>query len=419
MTLTLKNVTILDSTSSFHTEVVDVMIDAGVLVKIGSELSGDKEVDLSGKLLCNSFIDMSAHMMDPGNEHREDLRSGAAAAAASGFGQVCLLPNTSPAIDTKGNVEYLLSKSKGFTTEILPYGAISVKCEGENMSEMHDLHEAGAVAFTDGLNSVQNSELLLKSMQYVQKFGGLVINHPGDRDLERFGQMHEGIVSTNLGMKGMPAIAESIMIERDLKLLEYVDGRLHFARISSKAGVELIRAAKSRGLPVSADVAIASLVFTDKEMVDFDTNYKVYPPLRSEEDRKALHEGLSDGTIDAIVSHHLPHDEEGKKLEFDLAEFGMNAFDSFYPMLLQLSRELPFDLLLEKITHSPRKLLGLPDYHVREGEKAHLAILDQDAEWNYDRASSKSKSFNSPYFGHTLKGRCLAVINGENVFWNK
>jgi dihydroorotase len=394
-------------------------MEEGVIKKIAADLSGDGEVDCSGKLLTSSFIDMSAHFADPGFEHREDIRSGAMAAAASGFGQVCLLPNTQPAVDSKGNVEYLLSKSKGFVTEVLPYGAISVKCEGESMSEMHDLHEAGVVGFTDGLQSVQNSELLLKSMQYVQKFGGLVINHPGDQDLERFGQMHEGVMSTNLGMKGMPSIAESIMIERDLKLLDYASGRLHFARISTKEGVELIRKAKAVGMAVSADVAISNLLFTDEMMADFDTNYKVYPPLRSEEDRQALHEGLKDGTIDAIVSHHLPHDEEGKKLEFDLAEFGMNTLESFYPMLLKLSNELPFELLVEKITSSPRKLLGLPDQVVAEGQKARLAILDNTSEWLYDRSSSRSKSLNSPYLGATLVGKCLGVINGERVHWNK
>jgi dihydroorotase len=299
--------------------------------------------------------------------------------------------------------------------------SLTKNCEGKDFTEMIDLHEAGAVAFTDGEFPVQNPDIFLKSLQYLTQFGGLLINHPEDTHLTHFGQMHDGTVSTYLGMKGMPQMAEEIMIMRDMKLLEYVmqtpfaqevtdKSLLHFSCISSEQSVNLIRMGKDMGLPITCDVAAHQLCFTENDLIDFDSNLKVNPPFRTQADVEALWEGLADGTIDVIVSDHNPQDEESKKLEFDMAEFGVIGLETVFSVINTYNKELALEDLIEKITTNPRTILRVASPVISEGEKANLTVFSSSQSWVYEEKNIVSKSKNSPFIGKTLKGKVIKVI---------
>lgn len=279
---------------------------------------------------------------------------------------------------------------------------------------MIDLHEAGAVAFTDGMKPIWHTDILLKSLQYLQKFDGLLIDHPEDIWLNLFGQMHEGINSTLLGLKGMPRIAEDIAVGRNLELLAYAGGRLHFSRISSGKAIDMIRAARKK-LNITCDIAIYQPLLDDSLLSDFGTNYKVNPPLREKQDNDALLKALKDGTIDVICSGHTPHEEESKSLEFDLAEFGMINLQTFAAHLATLSTLVDNDILIEKITTNPRKLLGLEIPAIDVDAKANLTLFDPARTWTFDEKTNFSKSKNSPWLNIEVKGKAVAVFNNGRV----
>ncbi|MBC7891080.1 MAG: dihydroorotase, partial [Sphingobacteriaceae bacterium] len=364
-----------------------------------------------------------AHAKDPGFEAKEDLTTLSRAAAAGGFTEVALLPNTKPVVQTKEGVLYVKRFGEGQLVRLHPMAALTLHTEGQDFTEMLDLHHAGAVAFTDGEHPAWNADLLLKSLQYLAPVGGLVINRPEEPTLAKFGQMHEGHVSTRLGLKGIPPMAEELMIARDLRLLEYLldqpgaaRPRLHFALLSSAGAVELVREAKKRGLPVSADVAAQHLALTDEALTNFDTNLKVSPPLRSEADRQALWAGLTDGTIDAIVSDHHPHDVESKHLEFDQADFGAVGLETAFAVANTFNENrLSLEELIEKITVAPRRLLGLKQPVFEEGQAANLTVFDPIAEWTLTEAGLRSRAKNSPFLGVPLNGKAVAVINKGRV----
>lgn len=400
-------------------ELYHISVADGVIAEIStgsSAVAADLEIDGDGCWLSPGWCDMRAHFNDPGLEHKEDLESGARAAADGGFTAVALLPNTEPALDNKKGIRYILSGNPQRLTQLYPLGAVSVGAKGEELSEMMDLRQAGALAFTDGTRAITNTALLLKSLQYLQHFDGLLINQPTEASLVRGGQMHEGINSTLLGMKGMPALAEEMAVEQHIRLLEYAGGRLHFSCISTAAGLDLIRKAKARGMAVSCDVAVAQLVFTDSLLLDFDTNFKVNPPFRSESDRQALIAGLNDGTIDAIVSDHQPQDTESKKLEFDLAEFGIMGLQTFYGALCRTGILDPM-VLAEKVSNAPRRLLGLPPVEMKVGAKADFTLFSPGFEWQFNEETNFSKGINSPFLNQQLKGKALGVMaNGKHQF---
>ncbi|MCL4161252.1 UNVERIFIED_CONTAM: hypothetical protein GTU68_031419, partial [Idotea baltica] len=282
-------------------------------------------------MVSMGWFDMRANFNDPGYEHKEELNSGLKAAAVGGFTSVALLPNTNPCIETKNDVGYLMSKNQSSVTQIYPLGAVTKGCKGEDFTEILDMHAAGAVAFTDGENPIWNTDILLKTLQYLQKFDGLLMNRPEDTYLTAFGTMNEGITSTLLGLKGMPGLAEEIMVNRDIELLKYAGGRIHFSNVSTAHALRQIAKAKKKGLNVTCDVAAHNLIFDDSVLSDYDTNYKVNPPLRNKRDLKALERGLNSMNIDVIVTAHSPQDEESKKLEFDHADFGMLGLQTFFP----------------------------------------------------------------------------------------
>ena len=417
MKILLKNSKVLDKNSPFHQQDVDVLIEDGEIKEIAKKISKQADKVFDNCLLLPGLCDLNAHFTEPGTEHRETLFSGTRSAAFSGFTDVCVLPNTEPVIESKSDVGFIKNGSAN-GVRLHPIGAISEGCKGENLTEILDLENAGAVAFSDGLNPIYNTELLLKALQYVQKFDGLIINHPKDIHLSQFAQMHEGKVSTILGMNGEPSISEVISIKRDLDILSYAGGRLHFSQISTAEGVELIRKAKKDGLEVTCDVAIHQLLFTDANLTDYDTNYKVDPPFRSEKDRKALIKGVQTGVVDAIVSAHNPQDPESKDLEFDLSSAGICSLPTFISNLLQLSSSIDLEILIDKVSNSPRSILKLDNVVIDQGNKAQMAIVSTDADWVFNSSVNPSRSINSPQYNQTLKGKCLAVINGEELIIN-
>ncbi len=414
MKVLIRNAEILIPGSKHHLKKRNVLIANGKISYIGSKApESDKLLEGNELKVSAGWIDMNVLFGDPGFEHREDLNSGLDTAAHSGFTSVALLPNTSPAIQTKNDIIYVKGLNSKSITQVLPYAAVTRDLKGEDLTDMIDLDNAGAVGFTDGTTPIWKSDILLKTLLYLQKFDGLLISRPEDIYLNMFGSMHEGKISTLLGLKGMPAISEEIILARDLRLLEYTGGKIHFANISTKRSVQLIKDAKKKGLNVTCDVAIHQLIYSDEELMDYDTNFKVNPPLRSESDIKALIKGVSDGTIDALVSAHQPQDEEGKKLEFDLAEFGMTGLQTMLPNMLKLTENLDLDRLVEMLTITPRQILGIENPIFEEGESADLTIFSTKLKWKLDKKSNRSKSINSPLMDKELMGKIVAVFNNN------
>lgn len=417
MKLLFENAKIMDVHSPHHGEVLDILIEGDKILEIGKGLSAKKVVDLKGKIITPGLFDLFAHFNEPGHEHKEDLASGKKAATFAGFTDVCLIPNTEPVIDSKSDVNFLKSRS-GEGVDLHVLGAVSVGCNGENLTEILDLEAAGAIAFTDGLAPIWNTELLLKALQYMHKFDGLIINRPKDIHLSQFSHMHEGEVSTMLGLKGEPSISEEIAIKRDLEILKYAGGRMHFSHLSTAKSVKLISRAKKKGLAVSCDVAIHQLVYSDKDLSDYDSHLKVDPPFRTEKDRKALIRGLKDGTIDAIVSSHQPQDPENKDLEFDLASTGINSLPTVINELLKIQDDLPLEIAIEKLSSGPRKVLQMTNVIIEQGAQARFSIFDLEKTWNFNLKSNPSQSHNSPLFGKELTGKCFGTYNHGHFYQN-
>jgi len=412
MKILIQSATVINKGGSFHKKKKNIVINNGRITEIGDKnYSADKVIDAEGMYLSIGWFDLGAYVGDPGHEQKEDLSSLVKAASAGGFTDVAVLPNTYPTVQTKNEVSYITKGNDNRLVQIHPLAAVTKGNKGEELTEMIDLHEAGAVGFTDGLKSVWHTDIFLKSLQYLQKFDGLLIDHPEDNWLSMFGQMHEGLNSTMLGLKGMPRIAEEVAVGKNLELVNYAGGRLHFARVSTAKSIDLIKAAKKKGLSVSCDITGYQALLDDSLLMDFDTNYKVSPPLREKSDNEALIKALKDGTIDVLVSGHLPQDDESKFLEFDLADFGMINLQTFASQLASLARSVDMDELLEKVTTTPRTLLNLEVPKIEVDEKACLTLFDPDAEWTFDQEGNYSKSKNSPWLGKTLKGRAVAVFN--------
>ena len=420
MSILIKSAKILCAGSPYNNKTLNIFIsDSGIIKSIGKdEPSATKIIEGENLHVSLGWFDMRANFNDPGNEHKEDLKSGLKTAAAGGFTGVALLPNTRPCIESKNDVSYLCSDNSKRVTQIFPMGAVTKGCKGEDFTEILDMHAAGAVAFTAGENPIWNTHILLKTLQYLQKFNGLLINRPEDKYLTAFGTMNEGITSTYLGLKGMPGLAEDIMIKRDIELLKYAGGRIHFANVSTAQAVKQIIKAKKNGLRVTCDVAAHNLLFEDTLLSEYDTNYKVNPPLRSRKDILALEKAMINHQIDVIVSSHTPQDEESKKLEFDYAEFGMLGLQTFLPIVLQKQNGMDLSSLIEKFTVNPRNLLNIAIPEIKESARANLTVFDPDLEWTYDTNSNYSKSVNSPLLGQRLKGCVIGVINNGKWLFN-
>jgi dihydroorotase len=414
MLILLKNARIVDLHSDLNGAIRDILIEDGIIKQISESIKSKVDFEISSPELKVSigWFDMAARFCDPGIEHKEDLQSGLKAAIHGGFTEVACLPTTKPIIQSKDTLHYLASKSAGSLVQLHIIASATENLDSKAMTEIFDLHHAGAVAFSDGGHSISNSGLLVRLVQYISQIDGLLMLHSEDTTLTSHGVMHEGEVSVYLGQQGMSSISEYSMVSRNLELLKYAKGKLHFNKVSTSESVELIRNAKKNGLQVTCDVAVANLVFTDSDLTSFDTNLKTNPPLRTKADQEALWSGLADGTIDVIVTDHNPQDEESKKLEFDLADFGMTQLETAFSLLNQgFESYLGIDALIQKITSNPRKLLKLDIPKIEVGAKANLTIFDPTIHWEYSEKSVKSKSKNSPVLGQSLKGKPIAVFN--------
>lgn len=416
MKILIQSAKIISPGSPHHLKKRNVLIANGKIAEVGErKYSADKEIDADGMLLSIGWFDLGAFVGDPGLEHKEDIASLVRAAAAGGFTEVAVLPNTHPAVQTKNEIAYLTQGNANRLVQIHALANVTKNGKGEELTEMIDLHEAGAIAFTDGLKSVWHTDIFLKSLQYLQKFDGLLIDHPEDNWLNLFGQMHEGEVSTSLGLKGMPRLAEEVAVRKNLELLGYAGGRLHFSKVSTAKTIEMVRAAKKKGLNITCDITSYQPLMEDNLLVDFDTNYKLNPPLREKSDNEALIKGLNDGTIDVLTSGHLPQDEESKMVEFDMAEFGITNMQTFASQLALLSKSVDMEDLIAKVTVAPRQILKMEVPIIEEDSKANLTLFDPSVEWTFDASQNFSKSKNSPWLGQTLKGKAVAVFNNGKM----
>lgn len=415
MDILLKEVTITDPNSSFHQQQADVFLQNGFIVEVGTVSNkADKVISLDGLCVAPGFTDIFAHFCDPGFEYRETLETGAAAAANGGFTDVFLLPNTAPVVSQKGSVEYIVQRSKSLGVTLHPIGSITKNAEGKELAEMYDMHGSGAVAFSDGINPVQSSGILLKALQYVKAVGKTVIQIPDDQSISAHGLMNESIASTRLGLPGKPAIAEELMISRDIELSRYTESKIHFTGVSTGKGLECIRQAKRDGLPVSCSVTPAHLFFTDEDLEEYDTNLKLLTPLRTKEDRETLKSAVVDGTVDCIATHHLPQHTDHKVVEFEYAKAGMISLETAFAVVRTAMPQLSIERLIELFSTTPRKLFSLAPAKIEKGTGACLSLFLPDQAWTPQRFVSRSK--NSPFVGKTLTGLPVGIINGDNLF---
>lgn len=411
MKVLIQSAKIFDSNSPFHKKIKNVMIQNGRIADVGDRnFQADKVIRADGMLLTTGWVDLGTSVGDPGMEQKEDLDSVVRAAMAGGFTEIAVLPNTQPSIQTKNDVQYITRANDSRLVQVHALASVTRNNKGEELTEMIDLHQAGATGFTDGLKTIWHTDIFLKALQYLQKFNGVLIDHPEDIWLNMFGQMHEGITSTQLGLKGMPGLAEEVALSRNIKLLDYAGGRLHVSRLSTARSVNLVRSAKKK-LTVTCDVTSYQPLLDDTCLSGFDTNYKVNPPLRGRRDNDALVKGLVDGTIDVICSGHVPQDEESKKVEFDHAEPGMINLQTLGANLVSLAEVVKWETLIEKVTTGPRKVLALEIPVIDVDAKANLTLFDPARVWTFDEKSNQSKSKNSPWLGQILTGKAVAVFN--------
>lgn len=416
MNLLIQSATILHPGSEFHQKQACILIKDGLIERIDASIepTADVEViDAAGHYVSPGFFDLNCRIGEPGLETKEDLDTGLRAAAAGGFTGVALMPDTQPPVHSKTEVQYLINKARGNQVDVYPLGTISHQREGKDLAEMYDMYLSGARAFTDGGNPVKDAGMMERALLYAQGFGGLIFSYPEDVAIAGKAKVHEGVVSTLLGMKGIPALAEELMIARDLYLAEYTGSPIHFSTISVTRSVELIREAKHKGIAVTCDVAAHHLVLTDDALMGFDSHYKVKPPLRTQADIDALLQGLNDGTIDAIVSQHTPHEIEFKAVEFEIAAYGMIGFQTALPLALQAG--LPVELIVDKLAINPRRILKIDIPELAPGKAANLVLFNPGEEWLYNSQNNFSKSSNSPFIGQNLKGRVLLTCNNKQV----
>ena len=410
MKIIIREAKIIDSKSPFHNQTVDLLIVDGFIKKIGSTLPNTdnaEELKLDNLHLSQGWFDSSVSLGEPGFEDRETIANGLDVAAKSGFTAIALQPNSFPVIDNQAQVNFVKNKANGFATQLFPIGALTKESEGKDMAELYDMKNSGAVAFGDYTKSLENANLLKIALQYVQDFDGLVIAFAQDDKIKGNGVANEGVVSTRLGLKGIPDLAEELQIARNLFLLEYTGGKMHIPTISSAKSVQLIKEAKAKGLNVTCSVSIHHLVLTDEKLEGFDTRYKVTPPLKTESDRQALINGILDGTIDLITSDHNPIDIEHKKMEFDMAKNGTIGLESAFGALMTV---LPLETIIEKFT-SGKAIFSTPNHSISEGEIANITLFNPEGISIFTKESILSKSKNSAFLGTNLKGKAYGILN--------
>ncbi len=400
------------------TRPADLLIRDGTIAAIGADLDADgvPVYDASDRFISPGWMDMHVHLREPGYEHKETIATGSRAALAGGFTDVACMPNTDPPIHTRDVVEFVRERAAGTPVGVHPIACVSKERAGEEIAEMADLRAGGAVAFSDDGAPVQKAGLMRRALEYSSMLDRPIINHMEAETLNPSGQMHEGAVSARLGLDGIPEVSEDVMIARDIELLALTGGHLHVAHISTARGVELVRRAKARGLPVTAEVCTHHLTLTDEavETSQFDTNTKMHPPLRSAADVAALKEGLADGTIDALCTDHAPHAAYEKDVEFTHAPFGILGLETAWGLIgreLIAPGVLSVEEAVQKLTVAPRRILRLDGPELVEGEPARLTIFDASTRWTFSEDDLRSKSANTPFVGHEMVGRPWAVYS--------
>ena len=414
MNLIIRNAKIIDNSSVFNNKIVDLKINAGIISEISENIAKDslfEEINFDNLHISKGWFDTSVSFGEPGFEDRENIANGLTVAAESGFTAIALQPNTYPVLDNQSQINFVKQRASAFASELFPIGALTKKSEGIELAELFDMKNAGAVAFGDYNKSLDNANLLKISLQYTQDFNGLVVAFCQDNDIKGKGIVNEGIISTMLGLKGIPALAEELIIARNLFILEYTGGKMHIPTISTSKSVQLIKDAKAKGLQVTCSVAVYNLIFTDQKIEEFDTRFKVLPPLRAEEDRQALIKGVLDNTIDCITSDHNPIDIENKKMEFDLAKYGTIGLESACGSLLTV---LPLEIVIEKLT-AGRKVFNIHESGINIDEKANLTLFNPEIESVFTKDNILSKSKNSAFLGQNLKGKVYGIYNQEKL----
>jgi dihydroorotase len=416
----LKKVLIANELSEFNGLVKDIYIENNCIVEIADEINHTNctVFNQENSIVSSGWVDVFSHFCDPGFEYRETLSSGAKAAVAGGFTQVFVLPNTNPVIQSKSQVEYIVQQSKTLPIQVYPLGAITKNIEGKDLAEMYDMQNSGAIAFSDGLQPIQTPGLLLKALQYVKAFDGTVIQMPIDKSIGANGLMNEGIVSTQLGLPGIPTIAEEIMIQRDIDLVRYTKSKLHITGISTAKSVALLQAAKAEGLAISCSVTPYHLFYCDEDLQSYNTNLKVNPPLRTREDMLALRAAVANGSVDCIATHHTPHNFDAKICEFEYAKNGMIGLQTAFATIQHILPNLHAIKLAQLFSNNARNLFGLPNAAINIQQPADLTIFTQHNSTTITKENNQSKSFNTPFENTTLNGKVLGIVTKGELHLN-
>jgi len=415
MTQLLKSATIIDKSSPFHLEKKDILIENGVITKIANSIENNnnfKEINFENLHVSQGWFDSSVCFGEPGYEDRETIENGLNVAAKSGFTAVAVNPNTNPVPDNKATIEFLKNKARGFATQLFPIGSLTKNSDSKDIAELFDMQNYGAIAFGDYNKPISNANLLKITLQYAQNIDALIMSFPQDNSIAQNGLVNEGINSTKLGLKGTPALSEELQIARDLFILEYTGGKLHIPTISTANSVELIKKAKKKGLDVTCSVAAHHLVLTDDELVNFDSNNKVLPPLRLLKDTKALIKGVEGGTIDMITSDHNPIDIEHKNVEYGNAKFGTIGLESLYGAL---NGVVETEALIECLTTKPRNRFGIENKSINEGEKADITLFNPSHKYVFNENDLLSTSKNAIFLNKNLNGIVYGIISNNKT----
>ena len=418
MNVLIKQARIICSGSPFNGQIKDILIVDGIIQQIADTITEN-----AGEVIANDnlhvsigWMDIFANFNDPGFEHKETLETGAAAAAAGGFTDILVIPNSNPVISTRAQVEYIIQRSANLPVHIYPIGAVTKNAEGKELSEMYDMHASGAIAFSDGNNPLQNPGVLLKALQYILPLDAVVLQLPHDKSLAAHGLMNEGIMSTRLGLPGIPAIAEELMIARDIELLKYTGSKLHITGVSTRKGIQLIKKAKEEGLKLTASVTPYHCYFCDKDLEGYDSNLKVIPVLGTKDDMMAVREALASGVIDCLASHHQPQHWDDKTCEFEYAKNGMIGLETLFGVINGLGQDL--EQLIKTLTVNPREIFNIPIPDFATGSTACLTLFDPAKSFTFQKEMIHSKSFNTPFIGKQLKGKVIGIINKNKTAIN-
>ncbi|MFT4094574.1 MAG: dihydroorotase [Niabella sp.] len=420
MNIIIKQAKIIDPTSPHNGQVADIHIANGKIKSINKKLSvkGVKTLDVKGLHVSPGWMDIFSDFADPGFEYRETITSGARAAAAGGYTHICIVPNTQPAIDQKSVVEYVIQKSKELPVTIYPLGSITRGAEGKELAEMYDMKQSGAIAFTDGKNPLQSAGILVKALQYIKSFNGVLIQVPDDKSISPNGLVNEGITSTQMGLPGRPEIAEEIAVANNIRLNEYAGSKLHLTGISTEASLKFVKEAKQKKADVTCSVTPYNLIFCDEDLVGYDTNLKVHPSLRNKKDRKALQKAIKDGSVDCIASHHIPQDKDNKVVEFEYAKNGMISLQTVYAALNTALPDIAQQRWVELLAVNPRSILSLPVPSIIEGNEASLTFFDPKKNWVFNESDILSQSKNSPFTGRSFTGKPVGTYHKDQLTLN-